>query len=62
MPNGKGSSEWGWRPSAEEIFVALVTFAITLLISKSLVLSIGSGFVAGVLTLWANNGWPGIRR
>ena len=62
MPNGKGSSEWGWRPSAEETFVALVTFAIILLISKNLVLSIGSGFVAGVLTLWANNGWPGIRR
>ena len=62
MPNGKGSSEWGCCPSAEETFVALVTFAITLLICKNLALSIGSGFVAGVLMLWANNGWPGIRR
>lgn len=62
MPNGKGSPEWGWFPSGEEIIVALVIFIFTLIISKNVIASIGFVIIEGFLMLWANNGWPGIRR
>lgn len=62
MPNGKGSSEWGWFPSGEELIVALFFFLITLIVTRSLIISLGSGLIGGFLLLWANNGWPGIRR
>ena len=62
MPNGKGSPEWGWFPSGEEIIVALVIFIFTLIISKNVIASIGFGIIGGFLMLWANNGWPEIRR
>ena len=62
MPNGKGSSEWGWMPSGEEIFVSLVLFVITLIVSRNFIVAIGSGLIGGFLLLWANNGWPGVRR
>ena len=62
MPNGKGSPEWGWFPSGEEIIVALVIFIFTLIISKNVIASIGFVIIGGFLMLWANNGWPGIRR
>ena len=62
MPNGKGSPEWGWFPSGEKIIVALVIFIFTLIISKNVIASIGFGIIGGFLMLWANNGWPEIRR
>jgi len=62
MPNGKGSTNWGWKPSFEELVVALIVFAVTLGISKHIFLAITTGLVIGFTLLWANNGWPGIRK
>ena len=62
MPNGKGTSEWGWIPGPEEIFVALIVFLISIFMIKNVLIALVSALVAGFLMLWANNGWPGIRR
>ena len=62
MPNGKGSPEWGWTPSFEEILVALVVFVLTLILSRSLILASLMGFAAGLVLLWMNNGYPWFRK
>ncbi len=67
MPNGKGSTDWGWRPGPEELIIAIISFSYALVITKafiqlpsviSIFTSIILGFVGGALMLWANNGWP----
>ena len=68
MPNGKGSSDWGWVPGSEEIlvffivaFIAIVFLkAIGLALIPALIWSIAIGLIAGLLLLWGNNGWPGL--
>ena len=59
MPNGKGSKDWGWVPSFEELMVASFVFFLALLASKNIFISLFVGALAGGLVLWANNGWPG---
>jgi len=61
MPNGKGSPEWGWMPSFEEIAVAIVTFLAVYLPTKSFFLAISVALVSGLLMLWNNNGRPWIK-
>jgi len=58
MPNGKGSPEWGWMPSFEELVVAVVTFFAVFLPTKSFFLALPIALVSGLLMLWINNGRP----
>ena len=59
MPNGKGSKEWGWKPSFEELFVAFVISLLCFIASNNLFFSLVLGVVGGGLLLWSNNGWHG---
>ena len=59
MPNGKGSTEWGFWPSPEELIVAAICFILTLIATRSWTTSFVAGIIGGILMLWANNGWPG---
>jgi len=61
MPNGKGSPEWGWVPSLEEMVVAVVTFLVVFLLTKSFFLALPIALVSGLLMLWNNNGRPWIK-
>ncbi len=70
MPNGKGSSDWGWAPGPEEIIVFLVMAFIAIVFLKAiglafipaLIWSGAIGLIAGFLLLWGNNGWPGLKK
>lgn len=62
MPNGKGSPEWGWIPSIEELVVTLIVFLIALGLSRNLLLALPIGVTAGLVMLWMNNGSPWFRR
>ena len=62
MPNGKGTSEWGWIPGPEELVIALIVFLITIVITRHVFIALISALIGSLLMLWANNGWPGIRR
>ena len=70
MPNGKGTSDWGWIPGAEELFIFLViSFFSTIFFQilgltgmKFILLGCLIGLIASFLLLWANNGYPGLKK
>ena len=70
MPNGKGSSDWGWTPGPEEGLIFLfVTFIVTLALStfglptlSALPWGLLIGIISGFLLLWGNNGWPRLKK
>ena len=70
MPNGKGSSDWGWVPGPEEIFIFLIVSFISIVFLKAvglaiitaLIWSTAIGLIAGLFLLWGNNGWPGLKK